>query len=148
MGQWKRVAVAATAGLGTVALAAGTAVPAQATQAPRHTTTVWVKDCPTAAFTRHPAKFMVACADDNTYFTHLVWSGWGTPRAVGRGTLWANTCTPYCAAGKFVSEPGTLTLRDVARRAGRETYGHAYVQPLPPNKHQERAFGYVLSYRR
>ncbi|MHB1930372.1 MAG: hypothetical protein ACYDEN_13245 [Acidimicrobiales bacterium] len=154
---------AVAAAVGAASLAAGAAVPALAGAAPSHPAAppphaaaphaaaphaerVWVKDCPTSHFSMHPSSFVVACADGGTYYQHLSWTGWGTPEAVGHGTLWANTCKPDCAAGKFVSEPGTLTLGKVAKRDGRETYGFAHVRPLPPNRHHLREFGYELAY--
>jgi hypothetical protein len=40
----------------------------------------------------------------------IVWSGWGTAEAVGRGTAEANNCKPDCADGTFSPHPVTVTL--------------------------------------
>lgn len=145
----KRNRAALAAVIGLASLAAGSAAPrmAAASPAPARARAVWVKDCPTSKFGMHPKSFVVACADGGLYFQDLRWTGWGASRAVGRGILWANLCKPSCVAVKLVSEPGTLTLSRVAERAGRETYGYAYVRPLPPDKYHLRKFGYELAYR-
>ncbi len=50
-----------------------------------------------------PTEIVLACADFNSYVDKLSWSIWTTCRAVGRGTLVENDCTPSCVAGKFYS---------------------------------------------
>lgn len=68
------------------------------------------------------------------YLKNLTWTNWGAKAATGRGTLVENTCD--CASGGFRSEPATITLSRIARRAGHLDYGYVTVTPAPPNKYK------------
>jgi hypothetical protein len=57
-----------------------------------------------------PARYVVACADGGIYYQGLSWSTWSSTAAYGTGTLWANDCIPYCAAGTFHHFPALLVL--------------------------------------
>jgi len=41
---------------------------------------------------------------------NLVWSGWGTATATGRGTLEINNCRPDCLHGRMTGYPAMITL--------------------------------------
>jgi hypothetical protein len=97
--------------------------------------TVWVRDCEGDHFALRPTQFVLACADANTFFDHITWTSWGGKIATGRGTLVANTCTPDCAAGKYVSEPAAIALGALAERAGHLDYGYFWTAPDRPNPH-------------
>ena len=55
-----------------------------------------------------PKSIVLACADDNAYIAHVTWTSFGGASASGAGSLTVNTCSPNCAAGKFVSYPVTF----------------------------------------
>lgn len=57
-----------------------------------------------------PARYVLACADANTYFVDITWTSWGAASAAARATFVQNNCAPTCAEGKFVSYPATLSL--------------------------------------
>lgn len=57
-----------------------------------------------------PASFVLTCADANDSLTGVHWVSWGSSEAFGSGTEQENTCTPSCAAGKFVSYPALVVL--------------------------------------
>ena len=57
-----------------------------------------------------PTSIMVACADGNFYVTGIKWASWTDASANGAGTVHANDCKPYCAAGHFHSKTGSVIL--------------------------------------
>ena len=57
-----------------------------------------------------PGSFTLACADGNSYLSHLSWSSWTATSARGTGTQMINECVPYCAAGKFRGYPVDVTF--------------------------------------
>ena len=57
-----------------------------------------------------PSSFILACADANSYVTHIRWSSWTTRGAHGNGTLTMNTCQPNCVQGTFTSSRTTISL--------------------------------------
>lgn len=57
-----------------------------------------------------PARYVLSCADANTYFDDIHWTTWGGASAKATATYVENTCTPSCVAGRFVRYPGSLTL--------------------------------------
>lgn len=69
-----------------------------------------------------PRQIVLACADANWGVARLRWRSWGARRAVARGLAYANTCTPNCAAGRFVH----YRVRVVARRLVRTALGRRY----------------------
>jgi hypothetical protein len=62
-----------------------------------------------------PNEVVFACADANLLARKLQWVGWSEPLATGVGELSVNTCTPYCAAGTFVSYKVALIARGSQR---------------------------------
>jgi hypothetical protein len=50
-----------------------------------------------------PRTVVVACGDANLRLANTLWRNWNKPVATGRAVARANTCTPSCAAGRFVS---------------------------------------------
>lgn len=57
-----------------------------------------------------PARYVLSCADANSYFEKMHWTSWGRATARGAGIFVRNTCTPTCAQGRFVRHPATLVL--------------------------------------
>jgi hypothetical protein len=134
----KRVAAAAA---GLVALASGTLVSGGWVSAGRASGAqvsgaVSVRDCPGDHFSVRPGTFVLACADGNAYVDKITWTGWGDAKTTGKGDFVENSCTPSCVAGKFWSEPATITLSKVATRLGHRDYGYVVVTPTPPNKYK------------
>jgi hypothetical protein len=77
-----------------------------------HHTTV-LMDCLGKAVTR-PSSFMIACADGGQYLSRLRWASWTRGLASGTGNFTFNTCTPSCAAGKFITSKVIAVLWHVA----------------------------------
>jgi hypothetical protein len=75
--------------------------------------TAWINNC--GPLVSAPAQLMLACADGNYYLTHLTWKHWGKSLASASGTVRANDCKPYCAAGRFHSYPATVTVDRLTR---------------------------------
>jgi hypothetical protein len=59
-----------------------------------------------------PKTLTLTCGDGNTLLYGLRWSSFGGPSAQATGTLELNTCTPNCAAGKFVRYPVAVKAHD------------------------------------
>ena len=57
-----------------------------------------------------PGRFTLACADGNSYLSHLSWSSWTASSATGTGTQMINDCVPYCAKGTFRRYPAHVTF--------------------------------------
>jgi len=60
-----------------------------------------------------PATIALACADNGLGIKDLAWSAWTAGGATGSGRVWANDCTPNCAAGKIHYYPAAITLSGV-----------------------------------
>ena len=73
-----------------------------------------------------PGKLLLS-AGNTFYFTKLRWRGWGTSRAVGRGTAWTTDCKPSCAASKRVPHRGRVVLRGAKRCKGKTWYARSTV---------------------
>jgi|APCry1669192319_1035405.scaffolds.fasta_scaffold09298_1 hypothetical protein len=69
-----------------------------------------------------PTEVVIACADANRYVSHITWTNWGSATAHGKGTLAWNTCTPNCAAGKFVTRSISFSATGRKLVKGKETY--------------------------
>ncbi|BBH18599.1 hypothetical protein Back2_28860 [Nocardioides baekrokdamisoli] len=69
-----------------------------------------------------PKLYSLTCGDENVGVENLSWTGWGTAQAHATGRLVYNTCTPYCAAGNYVSAPVTVTAHGLVRKAGTAVY--------------------------
>lgn len=57
-----------------------------------------------------PTSYVLACADYNSELLKIRWTSWTSQTATATATYSFNDCTPYCAAGKFVSFPATVRL--------------------------------------
>ncbi len=70
-----------------------------------------------------PKTLTLTCGDGNTLLFGLRWSSFGGASAQATGTLELNTCTPNCAAGKFVRYPVAVKAHDPrACKAGPRVY--------------------------
>jgi hypothetical protein len=59
-----------------------------------------------------PTRFVISCADANSEFTDLHWTGWGDETAYATGVARWNDCAPTCVAGHWRSEPVTFWAWD------------------------------------
>jgi hypothetical protein len=75
--------------------------------------TAWINDC--GPLVSAPAQLILACGDGNYLLTHLRWRNWGRSVATASGTVRANDCKPYCAAGHFHSYAATVAVDHLAR---------------------------------
>jgi len=64
--------------------------------------------CQPTDLTVKPSTYIVSCADANSEFTDLHWTGWGGETAYATGEARWNDCTPTCVAGHWRSEPATF----------------------------------------
>jgi hypothetical protein len=60
--------------------------------------------------------------DGGLMYRSMAWGYWNNTSAWGRGTRWANTCSPTCAAGNYWKSPGTVTLWGVKWHNGHRYY--------------------------
>jgi hypothetical protein len=81
--------------------------------------TAWIDDC--GPLLSSPRQLTLACADANYGLAGLRWRHWGAPVASASGTVRANDCKPYCAAGHFHSYPVAVTV-DRLRRCNSARY--------------------------
>lgn len=77
-------------------VAVGLASPATAAEPNPNRT--YVVDCQ-GELDYKPKQIVFACGDGGVYFGNIRWSKWNMNEAVGRGTLFYNTCEPNCGAG-------------------------------------------------
>ena len=93
-------------GLG-LAGSAGAAPTRPAVQVPAVQMVVF--DCPGHATPLvRPKTFIISCADDNIYLSHLNWTSWTPAVASAVGTLEMNSCSPSCVGGHFHAYPALL----------------------------------------
>ena len=106
--------------LGLVGLmSVGLAAPASATE-PDPTKT-YVVDCQ-GELDYKPKQIVFACGDGGVYFGNIRWTKWNMNEAVGRGTLYYNTCEPNCGAGNVLQYKRVrITLGGVASGPGMGT---------------------------
>ncbi|APT93117.1 hypothetical protein CPHO_09695 [Corynebacterium phocae] len=57
-----------------------------------------------------PAEISLGCADNNYVLHDIEWSNWGADTATATAVATINDCDPFCAEGKFVDLPVTVTL--------------------------------------
>jgi hypothetical protein len=74
-----------------------------------------------------PSEVVLACADAGLGVRAIHWLGWGSTRAAGLGTAFANDCSPTCVAGHFHTYRAVLVLSGSQRCAGRVGYREAAV---------------------
>ena len=79
-------------------IAVGLAAPAHAAEPNPNRT--YVVDCQ-GELDYKPRQIVFACGDGGVYFGNIRWSKWNMIEAVGRGTLFYNTCEPNCGAGNI-----------------------------------------------
>jgi hypothetical protein len=80
------------------------------------------------------ARLPVLYIGESTVFVKTPhWSRWSASSASTRGTLWVDSCTPNCAAGKYRRYPATVRLSGVAKHNGvsyfsqmKLSYDHGY----------------------
>lgn len=77
-----------------------------------------------------PVSFIIACADANSYLQQMTWTSWGARTATAAGTYTANSCTPYCAAGKFVNHKATVSLSAMKTVNGKRYFTLLHVSYL------------------
>jgi hypothetical protein len=53
---------------------------------------------------------VLSCADYNSGLYKIHWIKWSPQAATAKATYTFNTCVPYCAAGKSVSDPAAVRL--------------------------------------
>ena len=89
-----------------------------------------------------PSKYVLSCADANAWWQGVTWSSWTSNSATGRGVLVENNCTPYCAAGKFIHYPSSVTLGKVitVKNYGK-LFSEAYFRYTVKGKVVTQAFG-------
>jgi hypothetical protein len=68
--------------------------------------------CQPLVLTVKPSTYVVSCADANSEFTDLHWTGWGGETAYASGIARWNDCTPTCVAGHWRSAPATFWAWD------------------------------------
>jgi hypothetical protein len=74
---------------------------------------VYWKGCPAEhAAELKPTEMPVSCADYGVYIAKIKWSEWTSKAALGRGTLYTNSCTPNCASGTFSTSRTEVKLTD------------------------------------
>lgn len=81
-------------------MAGGVAAPAVAAETPDPSRT-YVVDCQ-GELDYKPKQIVFACGDAGVYFGNIKWTKWNMNEAVGRGTLFYNTCEPTCGAGNVL----------------------------------------------
>jgi hypothetical protein len=76
-----------------------------------------------------PKQVVLTCGDANTALTKLTWSSFGGASASATGTFEMNTCSPNCAAGKFVKYPVNVTATSTrACKGGLRVYNKLTLQ--------------------
>lgn len=80
-------------------IAVGLAAPAHAAEPNPNRT--YVVDCQ-GELDFKPKQIVFACGDGGVYFGNIRWTKWNMNEAVGRGTLFYNTCEPNCGAGNVL----------------------------------------------
>jgi hypothetical protein len=59
-----------------------------------------------------PTTYVISCADANSEFTDLHWTGWGDETAYATGVARWNNCAPTCVDGHWRSKPVTFWAWD------------------------------------
>jgi hypothetical protein len=81
-----------------------------------------------------PAAVTLTCADANLRLIALRWTGWNDRAATARGLVYANDCTPFCAAGHFHRIPAKITASQPAVCRGVYQYLHLRYRLLRPER--------------
>jgi len=71
-----------------------------------------------------PTRIVVACGDGNLQLLSLRWAHWNDRAASARGVVWANDCTPFCAAGHFHRYTARIRASQPGRCRGVYQYLH------------------------
>jgi hypothetical protein len=72
-----------------------------------------------------PRSWDSGCTGGSAKFSGLRWTGWGTNRATGRGTVSLRVCDPSCPDGYYRKVPGRLVLTRPIRCKGTRMYSRA-----------------------
>lgn len=100
-------------------MAVGVASPAVAAEPDPQKT--YVVDC-AGDLDYKPKEIVFACGDGGVYFGKIKWRKWNMNEAVGRGTLYYNTCEPTCGAGNVLKYTKVrIVLGGVASGPGKGT---------------------------
>ena len=106
-------------------MAGGVAAPAVAAETPDPNKT-YIVDCQ-GDLEYKPKQIVFACGDGGVYFGKIKWSKWNNNRAVGRGTLFFNSCEPNCGAGNVLKYTKVrIVLGDTASGPGKGTFVNTF----------------------
>lgn len=108
-----------------ISLIAGSAVADVASISPKQ---IFVNSCGKAV--SKPTSLTQFCADWGTGVVQISWSTWGQAGASGAGTLTANSCDPYCAAGKIYKTDVKISLTGLKKIRGRDFLQNVRITPL------------------
>ena len=94
--------------------------------------------CRGTMLARHPSSVGVSC-DGQIIFTNLRWTGWGSAKAVARGTLNRESCVPDCASGPIYRYAARMVASRIGHCGSRRVYtevvayahGEVYRGPSP-----------------
>jgi hypothetical protein len=132
----RRLATTIAAAALSVGGLVATVSPASASTAVAHLMTC------TKVLTTKPSNYVLSCADANARFQGVTWSSWTSTSASGSGVLVENDCTPYCAAGKFITHRARVTLGKVISVTNRgRLFSEAYFRYTVKGKVVTQAFG-------
>jgi hypothetical protein len=102
---------------GSLGLALGLTLPANAATANTTSSTYVVVNCALKPVVR-PSAYVISCADDGMGLQGVHWTSWTSHLASAYATFYENTCTPDCAAGKIIDYPALVTLWKTAAVKG------------------------------
>jgi hypothetical protein len=71
-----------------------------------------------------PTRVVLACGDGNLQLLSLGWTHWNDRAATAHGVVWANDCTPFCAAGHFHRYAARVRASQPGRCRGVYQYLH------------------------
>ena len=117
------------------ALTVGPSTGAAAAAGPTFMVQSW---CRGTMLARHPSSVGVSC-DGQIIFTNLRWTGWGSAKAVARGTLNRESCVPDCASGPIYRYAARMVASRIGHCGSRRVYtevvayahGEVYRGPSP-----------------
>lgn len=88
---------------------------------------------------RKPKTVVMTCADAGFQVRNLQWTGWGEPRAFGRGLAQNKVCSPSCAANQTYKHTRVVLIASGHQTCdGRNAYRgvtYAFIgrSPYPPS---------------
>jgi hypothetical protein len=66
--------------------------------------------------------FEVVSSSKNAYLGRSRWQTWGSSGAIGRSTLFTNTCRPSCGEGSYTAERVQVRLYGVSTCRGKRVF--------------------------